>query len=144
MRRGVTLLELMVVLALVGVCAGFAIPAARGFADAIATHQAAQAIVGAHRVARISAIMRSRRTLLDIRADSLMVRSVEGADTLTLWLHEGPVSRGVVLVGPARTLVFAPTGLPLGLSNATFRLTRGAVLRRVIVSRLGRTRVVRQ
>ena len=35
MRHGVTLLELMVVLALAGVFAGFAIPAARGFADAL-------------------------------------------------------------------------------------------------------------
>lgn len=144
MPRGVTLLELLVVLALAGVLAGVALPAARRLHDAIVTERAAQAIVAAHRVARFTAIMRGRRTLLDVRADSLIVRATEATDTLTRWLHQGPAAHGVALAGPARTLRFAPTGLPMGVSNATFRLTRGTVVRLVVVSRLGRTRIVRQ
>jgi prepilin-type N-terminal cleavage/methylation domain-containing protein len=143
MRRGITLLELAVVLALAGVIAGIALPAARRFGDAIAVDRAAHTIVAGHRVARFSAIMRGRRTLLTVRAESLLVRAVVGADTLTLWTRPGPSADGVTLAGPARTLVFAPTGLPLGVSNATFGLTAGAAARNVVVSRLGRTRIVR-
>jgi len=144
MRRGVTLLELAVVLALVGVLAGLALPAARRFADAIAAEHAARSIVAAHRVARFTAIMRSRRTLLTVGADSLTVRAVQGTDTVTLWVHQGPAAHAVALTGPSYALGFAPTGLPLGVSNATFRLTRGSAVRRVVVSRLGRTRIERQ
>ena len=90
MRRGVTLLELLVVLALAGILAGFALPAARRLGDAIAADRAAQAVVAAHRIARFTAIMRSRRTLLDVRADSLTVRAIQGADTVSLWVRPGP------------------------------------------------------
>jgi prepilin-type N-terminal cleavage/methylation domain-containing protein len=144
MRRGVTLLELVVVLALAGILAGFALPAARRWGAVIATDRSAQAVVAAHRVARFTAIMRSRRTLLDVRAESLTVRAVQGADTVTLWVHPGPQAHGVTLSGPARPLVFASTGIPLGVSNATFRLDRGGVVRRVVVSRLGRIRIERR
>jgi prepilin-type N-terminal cleavage/methylation domain-containing protein len=143
MRGGVTLLELLIVIALLGVLAGFAWPAARHLGDAIATERAAQTIVAGHRVARFSAIMRSRRTFLAVAADSLTVRGVQGADTVTLWIHLGPQSEGVTLVGPTHPLVFAPTGLPMGVANATFQLTRGGVVRRVVISRLGRLRVER-
>src|SRR5687767_9366313 len=111
MRRGVSLLELAVVLALVGVLAGVALPAARRFTDAIAADRAAQAIVAGHRVARFSAIMRGRRTLFTVRSDSLTVHAVQGTDTLRLWALAGPASHSVALAGPPRTLAFAPTGL---------------------------------
>ena len=124
--------------------AGFALPAARRLGDAIATDRAAQAIVAAHRIARFTAIMRSRRTLLDVRADSLTVRAIQGADTVSLWVRPGRRSEGVALAGPSRPLAFAPTGLPMGVSNATFQLSRGAVVRRIVISRLGRIRVERR
>jgi prepilin-type N-terminal cleavage/methylation domain-containing protein len=144
MRRGVTLLELAVVLAVLGVLAGLAYPLARHGLDAIAADHAAQAIVAGHRVARFGAIMRSSRTLLTVRPDSVTVRAVKGADTVTLWVRQGPAAHAVALTGPAYSLAFAPNGLPLGVSNATFRLTRGSAVRRVIVSRLGRTRLERR
>ena len=144
MRRGLSLLELLVVLALAGILAGFALPAARRFGDAIAADHAAQAIVAAHRVARFTAIMRSRRTLLDVRADSLTVRAIQGADTVSLWVRPGPGAQRVALTGPSRPLAFAPTGLPMGVSNATFQLSRGEVVRRIVISRLGRIRIERR
>jgi Tfp pilus assembly protein FimT len=45
------------------------------------------------------------------------------------------------LAGPIRILTFSPVGITTGLSNASFRLTRGAVSRTVVVSRLGRVRL---
>src|SRR5688572_26534691 len=144
MRRGITLLVLVVVLALAGILARLALRAARRLGSAIATDRAAQAVVAGHRVARFTAIMRSRRTLLQVRADSLTVRAIQGADTVTLWVRPGPEAHGVTLSGPSRPLVFAPTGLPLGVSNATFQLDRGGVVRRVVISRLGRIRIERR
>jgi prepilin-type N-terminal cleavage/methylation domain-containing protein len=144
MRRGITLLELAVVLAVAGVLVSIALPASRRLLDAIAADHAAQAIVAGHRIARFSAITRSCRTLLAVRSDSLTVRAVRGADTVTLWVRPGPAGHGVALTGPSYSLAFAPTGLPLGFANATFQLTRGSAVRRVIVSRLGRTRIDRQ
>jgi prepilin-type N-terminal cleavage/methylation domain-containing protein len=143
MRRGITLLELAVVLAVAGVLAGIALPATRRLLDAIAADQAAQAIVAGHRIARFSAITRSCRTLLAVRSDSLTVRAIQGADTVTLWAHQGPAAHSVALAGPSYSLAFAPTGFPLGFANGTFQLTRGSAVRRVIVSRLGRTRIER-
>jgi hypothetical protein len=39
--------------------------------------------------------------------------------------------------------MFSPDGLTLGVSNATLPLARGAAHRAVVVSRLGRVRIVR-
>jgi type IV fimbrial biogenesis protein FimT len=144
MRRGFTLIELVLVLAVVAVLAGVALPSAWRAYDAIAAERAAQAIVAAHRVARFSAIMRNCRTLLTVQADSLMVRAIESGDTVTLWRRAGPAADGLRLTAPARTLGFAPNGLPLGVANATFQLERGSAIRRVVVSRLGRTRIERR
>jgi prepilin-type N-terminal cleavage/methylation domain-containing protein len=144
MRRGVSLLELVVVIAVAGVLAAIALPPARRILDGIAVERAAQAVVAAHRVARFTAIVRGCRTLLLVGADSLMVRSIERTDTLTRWVHPGPAQTAVTLVGPSHSLAFAPTGLPLGVSNATFQFSRGSAVRRVVVSRLGRTRIERQ
>jgi prepilin-type N-terminal cleavage/methylation domain-containing protein len=144
MRRGISLLELVVVLALAGVLAGFALPAARRFYDAVVVERAAQTVVAAHRVARFSAIMRNCRTLLTVRPDSIAVRALNGGDTLNLWFHEGPLASAITLSAPSRAFGFAPNGLPIGVANATFELRRGATVRRVIVSRLGRTRIERR
>ena len=143
MRRGITLLELVVVLAIAGVTAGVALPVARRLTDAVAADRAAQAVVAAHRIARFSAIVRGRRTLLTVRPESLHVRILDGSDTLTLWTRGGPAGEGVALAGATHTLIFAPTGLPLGASNATYQLTRGGAARHVVISRLGRVRLVR-
>jgi len=139
MRRGVTLLELALVLAITGLLLGIALPSVRRVTDALAVHNASLAIVSAHRRARISAILRSRPLELTISADTLAIR-VPGA-AADLWHAPGPAADGVALEGPPRTLMFSPVGITFGLSNATFRLSRGSATRAVIVSRLGRLRV---
>jgi Tfp pilus assembly protein FimT len=48
-----------------------------------------------------------------------------------------------VFASPARQVTFSPVGISSGLSNASFRLQRGAASRTVVVSRLGRVRVTR-
>jgi Tfp pilus assembly protein FimT len=139
MRRGTTLLELILVLATVGILLGIAIPRFQSVADGVAVRAAALDIVSAHGRARMSAILRSRVLELTIDPNELVVRA--RGDTTALWRAPGPAARQVALAGPPRTLLFSPVGVTFGLSNASFRLTRGAVVSTVIVSRLGRVRI---
>jgi type IV fimbrial biogenesis protein FimT len=141
MRRGFTLLELVVVLSLVGVLLSIALPRLDRLHDSITVERAAQEIVSAHQRARILAIARSRSTVLTVGPNQLSIQ-LRGADTI--WSTSGPQAMGVSLSGPPRTMTFSPVGMTMGLSNATFNLTRGSAIRAVVVSRLGRLRIVRQ
>jgi Tfp pilus assembly protein FimT len=144
MRRGATLGELLIVMAVVATLAAVAVPSAARLLSSVYTDRAARELMAAHRVARFTAIARSRPTLLKVFPESLVV-SVLGArgDTLAVWRAPGPAALGVSLEGPSYPLAFAPTGLPRGVANATYRLQRGATRRQVVVSRLGRLRIVR-
>jgi prepilin-type N-terminal cleavage/methylation domain-containing protein len=140
MRRGVTLLELALALAIMGLLFGIALPKLRQIADHLAVQNAALELVSAHRRARMSSIVQSRLLQLDIRADTIAIRLPGRPDHL--WHTAGPAADGVALTGPARGLIFSPVGITVGVSNGSFRLSRGAASRTVIVSRLGRVRIV--
>jgi Tfp pilus assembly protein FimT len=140
MRRGTTLLELVLVLATIGVLVGIAIPRFQSLADGLAVHAAALDIVSAHQRARMSAILRSRPLELTVGPDELILRA--RGDTTVLWRAPGPVARQVTLAGPPHTMLFSPVGVTFGLSNASFRLSRGGIVSTVVVSRLGRVRTV--
>lgn len=143
MRTGTTFPELVVVLAFLALVTAIAVPSSARLLPGILTERAAREVMAAHRVARFTAIMRGRRTRLDITPDSLVVRVVEGPDTVVVWQAPGPAAEGVTLSGPAYPLVFTPVGLPLGIGNATYALERGSARRSVVISRLGRLRLVR-
>jgi prepilin-type N-terminal cleavage/methylation domain-containing protein len=140
MRRGATLLELVLVLVIIGTLTAIAEPRIRGLADSLAVNRAALEIVSAHRRARISAILQSRVLELTISAAALSIRPRgTAADT---WQAAGPAAERVALAGPSRVIFFSPVGISMGVSNASFRLSRGAASRTVVVSRLGRVRIV--
>lgn len=139
MRRGVTLLELALVLAVTGLLFCIALPSLQRVTDGLAVHNAGLGIVSAHRRARITAILQNRALELTVSADSLAIR-VPGA-VGNLWHAPGPSADGVALQGPPHTMIFSPVGLTMGVSNATFRLTRGSAAQTVVVSRLGRIRI---
>jgi prepilin-type N-terminal cleavage/methylation domain-containing protein len=144
MRRGITLLELLLVLVLIGLLAGMVIPGSASLADRLAVeHQAARLLV-AYRSAWVTARMQQRLALLSISADTLAIRTVPSAgspDTLLAWLAPGPSVAGVALSSPSHTSVFGPDGLGMGLANTTHVLVKGNATRKVVVSRLGRVRV---
>jgi prepilin-type N-terminal cleavage/methylation domain-containing protein len=140
MRRGATLIELLLVLVILGILTAIAEPRLRGFNDRLAVDRAAVAIVSAHRRARIIAILQSRIVELTISAAELSIRP-RGA-TADIWRAPGPAAEGVTLTGPSHVIAFSPIGMSIGLSNASFPLSRGTASRTVVVSRLGRVRIV--
>jgi prepilin-type N-terminal cleavage/methylation domain-containing protein len=139
MRRGFTLLELLLALAVAGLLFGIALPRFGLFRDQLAVGEEAGRIAAAHRRARITAILESRPVVLTIGPDSLCI--AVDADSGTTWTEPGPSAQGVALAGGSRQLMFSPVGITTGVSNATFRLTRGVASRTVVVSRLGRLRI---
>lgn len=141
MRYGFTLPEMLLVLAIVSLSFGIALPRIGALRDSLFVQQAAQQVAGAHRRARMLAIARGQPAALTVGLDSLGIRL--GAGTVDLWGTRGPAALGVTLAGPVRRMTFSPLGYTTGLSNATFRLIRGNASLTVVVSRLGRVRVTR-
>jgi Tfp pilus assembly protein FimT len=134
-------MELALALAITGVLLGIALPRLATVADSLAVDAAARDIVAAHGRARMTAILRSRVVELTVGADNLAIRP--RGDAADLWHSTGPAARQVVLAGPPKIITFSPVGITMGLSNASFRLTRGAASRTVVLSRLGRVRIAR-
>ena len=122
---------------------GAVVPSARASLDGLAVAGEARRIASAHLRARLTAVMESRTALFTVRSDSLIIRVVVGADTTVRWADRGPAAQHVALTGPTRPMRFSPVGFMAGATNGTWRLTRGAAARNVVVSRLGRVRVVR-
>jgi prepilin-type N-terminal cleavage/methylation domain-containing protein len=139
MRQGFSLPELVLVLAVVGLLFGIAIPSLAGALDRIEVWSAANHLIAAHHRARVMAITRGQVLVLTLDAGSLSIRP--RGQAVPLWTEAGPAGERVALEGPARQFTFSPEGLSLGLSNATLRLTRGNASRTIVISRLGRIRI---
>ena len=143
MRHGTTLPALIVVLAIVGLLTAIVVPSSRDLLASIDTERAAHQFMAAHRVARFTAILRRRATRLDIAADSLVVRVVNGPGAGVVWRAPGPAADRVAFDGPTYPLMFTPLGLPHGVGNGTYTFSRASARRSVVISRLGRLRLVR-
>jgi prepilin-type N-terminal cleavage/methylation domain-containing protein len=141
MRRGFSLPELVLVLALSGILLAIALPRLAVLLDSIEVHTAASRIAAAHQRARMMAVTKGQVLVLTVQQDSVAIR--RRGEVTSLWSEIGPAAEGVALDGASRQFTFSPEGLTLGLSNATLRLSRGSATRAVVVSRLGRVRITR-
>ena len=138
MRRGTTLLELALVLAVMGALASFVLlPAARAL-DRIQVRAAAAALTSACAYARQAAVTRSVRAVVSLDTARGRVVVVAGSDTLRT--DDLAARFGISLTTSNATLTYAPTGLATGLSNLRAILRRGGAADTVTVSRLGRVR----
>ena len=142
MKQGMTLIELLLALVVVGLLTGAAAPAVAGLRDRHVVQAAAAEIAGAHNRARIRAVLESRVSELEVRADSLVISLTFASGAAVVWSVPGPLASGTALLSPSRKISFAPTGVTMGFANATFIVTRGSARRQVVVSRLGRVRVI--
>jgi prepilin-type N-terminal cleavage/methylation domain-containing protein len=143
MSRGVTLVELLLVLALTGIVLVLAVPSLATQRDRLAVDAAVSAITAAHVRARVLARTERRVVILALAPDSIVLRVVAApGDTVPRWHGPGPAREGVATTGLPRVVHFTPSGVTMGVANATYRVTRGGSSRQVIVSRYGRVRVV--
>jgi prepilin-type N-terminal cleavage/methylation domain-containing protein len=140
MKRGFTLAELLLVLAVAGILISLATPRLLQDWDRVQVAAAAAHLVAAHQRARIMAIARGQALVLAIDSAALVITPRAGS--AVLWSEPGPATFRVALPGATRRITFAPEGFTLGLSNASLQLSRGAATRTVVFSRLGRVRVL--
>jgi prepilin-type N-terminal cleavage/methylation domain-containing protein len=140
MRRGFTLLELVVVLAIVAVLTTFAVWRLVPLVDWIAADGAARDVTSALAVTRTAAVLRGTRARLRIAADSLRIdrEGPAGWEPYARWA--GPASAGVTLSVSNPEVVFSPLGVAWGLSNTRIVLSRGSQIETITTSRLGRVR----
>jgi prepilin-type N-terminal cleavage/methylation domain-containing protein len=138
MRRAFTLLELVIVLAAIGILAAVAIPRAARFLDGIVVRGAAGEVSMACTLARHLAIQRSARASVGFDSAAATVAVHVGPDTVRV-LDLGRV-HGVELRATRAAIAYGPTGLGYGASTATVIVARGSAADTIYVSRLGRVR----
>jgi prepilin-type N-terminal cleavage/methylation domain-containing protein len=138
-RRGWTLPELIVVVALIAVVCGFVLPPLKRGFDRIATRAAAREVMMACFSARAQAISLGVRiaVLLDAKTGRVVV--VSGRDTLLM--RPIGTSHGVTMIATRDSMTYFPDGLGLGGANLSVILRRGSAVDTVLVSREGRVKL---
>jgi prepilin-type N-terminal cleavage/methylation domain-containing protein len=138
--RGFSLLELIIVLAVLAVVLALGMPRLGPALDRIATDGAARDVTTAIAVARTAAVLRGTRARVRIGGDSLRVdrEGALGWEPYARW--PGPDARGVALKVTNPELVFSPLGLGWGPANTKVLLRRGSQLETITTSRLGRVK----
>ena len=141
MKQGFTLPELVLVFAVAAILVGIGVTSLVRVMDQLRVEAAATQVVAAHQRARMLSVVRGQ--VLTLLVDSMVISITPRTAALPLWSTAGPALAGVTLAGPSRRFTFSPEGFTLGLSNASLQLRRGSTSRTVVVSRLGRVRVLR-
>lgn len=135
---GTTLAEIGVVLAIIGIATGIALPRFTGYRDWIATESAAASTMSALSVARHAAIRRAAVTAVRFDTAGAHITIFSGPDTI-LQRALGVV-HGVRLQASRDSIAYAPNGMGFGAANTRLILSRGAAAETLAVSRLGRAR----
>jgi prepilin-type N-terminal cleavage/methylation domain-containing protein len=135
MRPAFTLLELVVVCAIVGIIAAISAPRITHTLDSMAVEGASREVVNAFALGRLAAL---RYGGADVRLDSASVSVQAGGRVL--YARNVVSNHGVRLRSNTALVRYAATGLATGVSNGTVVISRGASVDTVVVSRLGRVR----
>ncbi len=137
-RRGTTIAELLLTLAILGIVTSIAAPRAASLIDRVSVKGATQDVVLALGAARAASSSRGAYAsfVADTRTGHLRV--VSGGEILLDRdiLH----IRGVTLEASRESVTFAPGGLGWGAANTTVIVSRGSRSDTVVMSRLGRVR----
>lgn len=142
MTRGATLWELLIALVVTAVIAGLAVPAAITARDRALVQLHARRLAAAVADTRQLAGRTGARADLVVTPQALHQRRLDLGSWRPTWTRPGPASEGVALTGPTTALVFDSRGYTLGVANRTYQLSRGRATTRVVISRLGRLRIL--
>lgn len=143
MTRGVTLIEILVVLTILALAAALAWPPARNIRDRFLVARAVNDVRGFYHQGRLASILAGRRVRLDVAADSLVASFEATAGDSVFLRRPGPASHGVALGVSNPVIRFFVGGIAAGPGNSTLAFGRGAVTDTLVTSRLGRIRRVR-
>ena len=138
MRRGYSLVQMLMVLAIIAVLCGIAIPRLSEARDESAVRGAAAQVVTALALARSAAVLRASRVAVVIDADAATLRVLAEAETLQV--RPLRPEFGVTLEATRDSVAYGPTGRGYGAANSSVILRRGSAADTVFVSRLGRVR----
>ena len=138
-RRGATLFELVVLVMLVGILAGFTLPSFKRGYDRLETRSAAQEALTAFFLARASAIAAGKPADVIIDATRARLRVITGDDTV-LALPVG-MRHGVAVATSRPSMTYTASGRGYGGANLRVIVSRGAAAETVFVSREGRARL---
>ena len=140
-QRGVTIVELLIVMTLIGVMAGFAFPR---IGDAITKQNVRSArtlFVGTHAKARATAIQRGGQTRFIVAGGRLTIQSTNPVTNAAQQVGnvEDLGSRYGVTVQPANvTLTFDARGLGMETAATTISITKGSYGSSIVISPVGR------
>jgi len=138
MRRGYTVVELLLVVSIVGVVVALALPRTLLVLDRIAVHAAAADVGATLATARAVALAGRSAVAVDVDSASGTLRVRRGVERL--WSRNIGQAHGVEVRTSRDSLAFDGRGLGVGAANLSIVIRRGAVAETVYVSRLGRVR----
>jgi prepilin-type N-terminal cleavage/methylation domain-containing protein len=139
MIRGLTLLELLIAMILVGLVAALGFPSLARQIDRLSVRRAAVEVSATYRTARLWAVYHRSRVRIEFSASWLRGVAEGTADSVFLQVP-GPARHGVRLTASRPAIRIGPTGIGWGAANTKIVLQRGAVAESLATSRLGRLR----
>lgn len=137
-RRGVTIIEVVVVLAIASVLFTIVMPRAWSFVDRIEVRGAVTEIESLFSLARHVAIARGEQVTLDMDAANRAISIRAGPELIRM--REVGKAHGVVLSTNRTSITYSPIGVGYGANNFTLVVSRNRAADTIVVSRLGRVR----
>ncbi|HUQ98609.1 MAG TPA: prepilin-type N-terminal cleavage/methylation domain-containing protein [Gemmatimonadaceae bacterium] len=136
--KGLTLIEIVIVIAIAGLLSAITISRAGGFIDRIAVHGATMEAESMFSRARHIAIAQAKPTILEIDPVKGTL-SIRGS-TDVLSSRDLRSAHGVDIDTNRTSITYSPIGIGYGAANFTMVLSRGRAADTIYVSRLGRVR----
>jgi Tfp pilus assembly protein FimT len=142
MRRGTSVLELVMVLTLIGLLSALVAPRVADLLDGLAVRRAVREAAMFYGAARFGAVLQGSRVRIEFGPDSMIAVYERAQDSLFL-RRAGPASDGVQLRASRSVIRILPTGIGSGGSNTTLVFRRGVYAESLTTSRLGRLKTWR-
>jgi Tfp pilus assembly protein FimT len=137
-HRGITLIELTIVMLIASLLCGIGLPRASGFLDTIEVRGAVTEIESMFSLARHVAISRGEQSVLEIDASQGVISLRVGAEPIRS--RDLRSAHGVTLTSNRASITYSPIGVGYGAANFSLIVSRDAVVDTIVISRLGRIR----